>query len=283
MGAYFLNLNRNKRSVVLDLKRPAAREALARLIAGADVFVHNMRPAAAARLGLDYATLGPRHPRLIHASASGFRVGSSRGEEPAYDDIIQGMSGMASLNGRAAGADGPRYVPMVMADKVSGTVLASAIGMALYARERTGRGQALHVPMLDTVLAFMLPEHLWGATFDDAKAGLGYTRMLTPQRRAVSDRGWSPMPDRRHGCAMGAAAAGDRAAGTDRRSAFHRHHGTQRQHRFRLWRGRGGAAAAHDRGMAAPTGGCRYSAWAGQLARGSAGGFLSVRNRVFPQ
>ena len=183
MGAYFLNLNRNKRSVVLDLKRPAAREALARLIAGADVFVHNMRPAAAARLGLDYATLGPRHPRLIHASASGFRVGSSRGEEPAYDDIIQGMSGMASLNGRAAGADGPRYVPMVLADKVSGTVLASAIGMALYARERTGRGQALHVPMLDTVLAFMLPEHLWGATFDDAKAGLGYTRMLTPQRR----------------------------------------------------------------------------------------------------
>jgi len=203
MGAYFLNLNRNKRSVVLDLKRPLARAALGRLIAEADVFVHNMRPAAAARLGLDYATLAPMHPRLIHASASGFRTGSSRRDEPAYDDIIQGMSGIASLNGRAAGADGPRYVPMVMADKISGTALASAVGMALYARERTGRGQALHVPMLDTVLAFALPEHLWGATIGDAEAGVGYTRMLTSERRpyptadghlcliAVTDAQWA--------------------------------------------------------------------------------------------
>ena len=183
MGAYFLNLNRNKRSVVLDLKHPPAREALSKLIATADVLVYNMRPAAAERLGIGYTTLAPRHPRLIHASASGFRVGSSRGDEPAYDDIIQGMSGMASLNGLAAGADGPRYVPMVMADKISGTVLASSVSMALYARERSGRGQALHVPMLDTVLAFMLPEHLWGATIGDTDAGLGYTRMLTPHRR----------------------------------------------------------------------------------------------------
>jgi crotonobetainyl-CoA:carnitine CoA-transferase CaiB-like acyl-CoA transferase len=183
MGAYFLNLNRNKRSVVLDVKHAPARDALLRLIAGADVLVYNMRPAAAARLGIDYATLAPAHPRLIHASASGYRQNSSMQDEPAYDDIIQGASGLAALNGHAAGADGPRYVPSVMADKISGQMLTSAIAMALYSRERTGRGQALHVPMLDAVLAFFLPEHLWGATIGDAEAGIGYPRMLTPHRR----------------------------------------------------------------------------------------------------
>jgi crotonobetainyl-CoA:carnitine CoA-transferase CaiB-like acyl-CoA transferase len=228
MGAYFLNLNRNKRSVVLDLKHAPAREALSRLIATADVLVYNMRPAAAARLGIDHATLGSRHPRLIHASASGFRVHSSRGDEPAYDDIIQGMCGIASLNGRAAGADGPRYVPIVLADKVSGTALASAVGMALYARERTGRGQAVHVPMLDTVLAFLLPEHLWGATIGDTAAGVGYTRMLTPQRRpyptadghlcliAVTDAQWARLL---HVLERPDLIADPRFAGTTARSA----------------------------------------------------------------
>jgi crotonobetainyl-CoA:carnitine CoA-transferase CaiB-like acyl-CoA transferase len=183
MGAYFLNLNRNKRGIVLDLKRPPARAALGRLIAGADVFVHNMRPGAACRLGLDYATLAEAHPRLIHASASGFRRDSRLADAPAYDDIIQGMSGLASLNGRATGADGPRYVPMVMADKITGHVLASAVAMALFARERTGRGQAVHVPMLETVLSFVLPEHLWGYTLGDPEQGIGYDRMLSPHRR----------------------------------------------------------------------------------------------------
>ena len=183
MGAYFLNLNRNKRSVVLDLKRPAALAALLRLIAGADVFVHNMRPGAADRLGLGYASLAAANPRLIHASASGFRPDSSRRDAPAYDDIIQGMAGLAALNGRAAGTDGPRYVPTVMADKITGHVLASAIAMALYRRERSGVGQALHVPMLETVLSFLLPEHLWGHSIGDAAQGIGYTRMLSPHRR----------------------------------------------------------------------------------------------------
>ena len=189
MGAYFLNLNRNKRSVVLDLKRADAKAALLRLIAGADVLVHNMRPGAAARLGLDYPSLAGDHPRLIHASASGFRRDSSRAEAPAYDDIIQGMSGLAALNGRAAGADGPRYVPTVMADKITGHVLASAIAMALYHRERSGRGQALHVPMLETMLSFLLPEHLWGHTVGQPEHGIGYTRMLSEHRRpfATSD------------------------------------------------------------------------------------------------
>ena len=183
MGAYFLNLHRNKRSVVLDLKRKPARAALLRLIGTADVFVHNMRPAAAARLGLDYATLGPQFPRLIHASASGFRRESALADAPAYDDIIQGMSGLASLNGIAAGTEGPRYVPTVMADKITGHVLASSVAMALYHREKSGRGQALHVPMLETMLSFLLPEHLWGRSVNRPEDGIGYSRMLTPHRR----------------------------------------------------------------------------------------------------
>jgi len=198
IGVYFAMLNRNKRSVVLDLKREAARNALLRLIDGADVFVHNMRLGAAERLGLGYASLAARNPRLIHACASGFRKGSRKQEDPAFDDLIQGMSGLASLN---AGPDGaPRYVPTVMVDKLTGHMLASMIGMALFHRQRTGQGQEVHVPMLETMLSFLMVEHLWGAVFGGTE--LGYPRMLTPHRRpyatkdgyisviAVSDANW---------------------------------------------------------------------------------------------
>lgn len=183
MAAYFANLNRNKRSVVLDLKRPAARDALMRLVQGADVFVHNMRLSAAARLGLDYESIAKVNPRIVHACATGFRPGSSKEEDPAYDDIIQGMGGLAHLNGLGAQADGPRYVPSVLADKLTGHVLASSIAMALFARERTGRGQAVHVPMLDTLVSFLLPEHMWGHSIGQPELGIGYPRMLTPDRR----------------------------------------------------------------------------------------------------
>jgi crotonobetainyl-CoA:carnitine CoA-transferase CaiB-like acyl-CoA transferase len=185
MGAYFANLNRNKRSVVLDLKRPAGRAAMLRLVDGADVLVHNMRLGAAERLGLDYPALAARNPRLIHACATGFRPDSDLREAPAFDDLIQGLSGAASLN---AGPDGPRYFPTVVADKLTGHVLASMIGMALFARTRTGRGQAVHVPMLETMLNFLLVEHLWGATIRQPELGLGYPRMLTPHRRPFATR-----------------------------------------------------------------------------------------------
>ncbi|MEO8715106.1 MAG: CoA transferase [Acetobacteraceae bacterium] len=185
MGSYFANTNRNKRSVMLNLKHPPAHAALLRLIEGADVFVHNMRLGAAERLGLDHASLAPRNPRLIHACATGFRPDSSRREAPAFDDMIQAMSGAAALN---AGPDGPRYFPTVAADKLAGHMLASMIGMALYARERTGRGQAVHVPMLETMLNFLLVEHLWGATLGEPERGLGYPRMLTPHRRPYSTK-----------------------------------------------------------------------------------------------
>jgi crotonobetainyl-CoA:carnitine CoA-transferase CaiB-like acyl-CoA transferase len=188
MAAYFANLNRNKRSAVLDLKQPAARAALMRLVEGADVFVHNMRLSAAARLGLDYESIANVNPRIIHACATGFRPGSSKEEDPAYDDIIQGMGGLAHLNGLGAQADGPRYVPSVLADKLTGHVLASSIAMALFARERTGRGQAVHVPMLDTLVSFLLPEHMWGHSIGQPELGIGYPRMLTPDRRPFATK-----------------------------------------------------------------------------------------------
>ncbi len=181
MGSYFANLNRNKRSLALDLKKPAPREALLRLVETADVFVHNMRVGAAQRLGLDYETLSARNPRLIYASASGFRKGSSMQEFPAYDDLIQGVSGVAALN---AGPDGaPRYFPSVLVDKLTGVQLASMIGMALFHRERTGEGQEIHLPMMETILSFMLVEHLSHGTLGEPEKGLGYPRMLTPHRR----------------------------------------------------------------------------------------------------
>ena len=181
MGSYFANLNRNKRSLAIDLKKPAAKEALMRLVETADVFVHNMRLGAASRLGLDYETLVKRNPKLIYAAASGFRKGSSMQEFPAYDDLIQGVSGIASLN---AGPDGaPRYFPTVMVDKLTGATLASMIGMALFHRERTGEGQEIHLPMMETILSFGLVEHLWHGTLGEPEKGLGYPRMLTPHRR----------------------------------------------------------------------------------------------------
>jgi crotonobetainyl-CoA:carnitine CoA-transferase CaiB-like acyl-CoA transferase len=186
MGAYFGAINRNKRSVVLDLKQPAAKTALLRLIETADVFVHNMRQGAAARLGLDFASLRLINRRLIYASASGFRQGSIARDDPAFDDLIQGLSGAAYLN---AGADGvPRYFPTVLVDKLTGQTMASMIGMALFHRERTGIGQEVHVPMMETMVSFLLIEHLWAGVYGEPEKGLGYPRMLTPHRRPYATK-----------------------------------------------------------------------------------------------
>src|SRR5205085_2377792 len=186
IAAYFLNVNRNKKSLVLDLKRPAAQAAMRRLAATADVFVHNMRPAAAARLGIDYQAIEAVNPRIVYAWASGWRADGPARDRAAFDDVIQGESGLAALNG---GSDGPpRYVPMVVGDKVSAHVLAGAVAMALYAREKTGRGQEVHVPMMETMAAFNLVDHLWHGVFGEPEKGLGYPRMLTPYRRPYATR-----------------------------------------------------------------------------------------------
>jgi crotonobetainyl-CoA:carnitine CoA-transferase CaiB-like acyl-CoA transferase len=181
MGAYFLNINRNKKSVALDLKRPAARQALLKLVETADVFVHNMRLAAAERLGLDYLAVAGRNPRIVYAAATGFHKDGVYRDRPSFDDVIQGESGLAALNGGSGGE--PRYVPMAVCDKICGYVLASAISMALFHRERTGEGQEVHVPMLETMVAFNFVDHLWHGVLAEPEKGLGYPRMLTEHRR----------------------------------------------------------------------------------------------------
>jgi crotonobetainyl-CoA:carnitine CoA-transferase CaiB-like acyl-CoA transferase len=186
MGAYFLNINRNKRSVVLDLKQPAPLEALLKLVETADVFVHNMRLGAAERLGVDYPALAGRNPRIVYAAATGFNKDGTHRDRPSFDDVIQGESGLAALNGGVGGE--PRYVPMAVCDKICGYVLASAIGMALFHRERTGEGQEVHVPMLETMVAFNLVDHLWHGVLAEPEKGLGYPRMLTPHRRPFPTR-----------------------------------------------------------------------------------------------
>lgn len=185
MGPYFLNLNRNKRSVVLDLKTPAGKAALKRLVETADVFVHNMRIGAIERLGFGYESVAAYNPRIVYASATGFRRGSRYHDRGAFDDVVQGLSGIASLN---AVNGHPRYFPTVIADKFTGHSLASAVGMALYAREKTGRGQQVHLPMMEAMVAFTMVEHLWGATFREPSLGLGYSRMLSPNRRPFATK-----------------------------------------------------------------------------------------------
>lgn len=186
MGAMFANLNRNKQSLVLDLKVAAQRARLLEIIGEADIFVHTIRPGAARRLGLGYDMLGPDHPRLIYASASGFKRGTSAQDMPAFDDTIQGLSGLASLNRDKDGA--LRFLPTIIADKFCGHVLAHAITLAALHRERTGEGQEVQVPMMDTMTAFNLIEHLWGATICAPEQGLGYTRLLTPNRRPYATK-----------------------------------------------------------------------------------------------
>lgn len=172
---------RNKRSIVLDLKIVEAREAFEKLIKTADVFVHNIRPKAASRLAIDYETIAELNPSIIYASATGFGEAGPFADKPAYDDLIQGASGIASLYGKVTGT--PRYIPSVMADKTTGLFLSNYISMALFHKERTGEGQKLHVPMYETFTAFVISEHMQGQTFVPATGPAGYTRMLTVHRK----------------------------------------------------------------------------------------------------
>lgn len=182
MSAMHMNVNRNKRSITLNLKRPEAREALMRLVKEADVFVHSMRPSAAKRLGIAYPEISARNPRIIYAFGPGYRQDGPRSDDPAFDDVLQGESGIAALMAQVIGE--PRYYPTVLIDKFCGYVLASSIGMALFSRERTGHGQEVHVPMFETILSFNYLEHMWSAVFDPPLGhGVGYVRLLTTHRR----------------------------------------------------------------------------------------------------
>ena len=172
---------RNKRSIILDLKVKKVRKVFEKLIKTADVFVHNIRPKAAKRLAIDYETIAELNHNIIYASATGFGETGPFADKPAYDDLIQGASGIASLFGKVTGT--PRYVPSVMADKTTGLFLSNYISMALFHRERTGEGQKLHVPMYESFAAFVVSEHMQGQTFVPPTGPAGYTRMLTAHRK----------------------------------------------------------------------------------------------------
>jgi crotonobetainyl-CoA:carnitine CoA-transferase CaiB-like acyl-CoA transferase len=183
MSGKFINFNRNKRSVCLDLKKPDGMEAMRRLIRGADVFVSNVRPAAMQRAGLDHAALAPDNPRLIHCSILAFGSGGRYCNRPAYDPIVQSLSGVAGTFERAIGE--PRFVPMVMTDHVTGLIAAQCIGFALYRRERTGVGEAVEVPMFENMASFVLSEHLGAATFDPPVGPTGDGRLLSADYRPL--------------------------------------------------------------------------------------------------
>jgi crotonobetainyl-CoA:carnitine CoA-transferase CaiB-like acyl-CoA transferase len=182
MSGVFLTSNRNKRSVVLNLRQPEALDTVMRLIKTADVFIHSMRPAAIAKLGLGYDKVAAVNPNIVYASAWGFRSTGPYADRPAYDDVIQGISGTADLT-RRRGADKPDFAPMIMADKVAGLHAISAITMALFYRERTGEGQQVEIPMFETVTSFNFVEHLSGAAFVPPLAAPGYIRVLEPNRK----------------------------------------------------------------------------------------------------
>jgi crotonobetainyl-CoA:carnitine CoA-transferase CaiB-like acyl-CoA transferase len=186
MSGKFLNFNRNKRSACLDLKHADGMAALRRLIADADVFVSNVRPKAMQRAGLDFQSLAQSNPRLIYCSILAFGRGGRYFDRPAYDPIIQSLSGVAGTLERAIGE--PRFVPMVMTDHITGLIAAQAIGFALYRRERTGHGEAIDVPMLENMASFVTSEHMAAATFEPPIGPTGDNRLLSPDYRPLPTR-----------------------------------------------------------------------------------------------
>lgn len=181
MSAVFLNSNRNKRSLVLDLKSEKGRAAMLKIVKTADVFFHNMRPRGVRGLGLAYEDLQPVNPRLIYCGAYGYKESGPYGHKPAYDDMIQAASGLAMLQG--AIGEHPAYVANAVCDKIVGMAAASAVSMALYRREKTGEGQNIEVPMFETMVNFLLPEHWMGMTFEPPLGKAGYNRALSKGRR----------------------------------------------------------------------------------------------------
>jgi len=205
MSGGFLHLNRNKRSVVLDLKTPDGKAALNRLIETADVFVHSLRPKAMAKLGYSYEPVRAIKPDIIYCGAYGFSAEGPYGDKAAYDDLIQAGSGIASLHTELTGE--PAYAPTVMCDKLAGQAIAYSILAALFQRARGGGGQAIEVPMFETTIEFTFIEHLLGFAFEPPLGRPGFSRVLNPYRKPFrtkdgyacilpySDRNWQDFYD----------------------------------------------------------------------------------------
>ncbi len=180
LSSTFLQLNRNKRAITLDLKQPDAAAAMHKLIAEADVFVHNMRPEPLARLGFDYDKVSVYNPNIVYCNIWGFGRDGRYAGQAAFDDVIQGASGLVALEG--FGGKPMRYFPMLIADKLTGVMAAYAIAGALYHKLATGQGQEVEVPMFESMTSFAMIEHLAGEAYTPPLGPPGSERHATPMR-----------------------------------------------------------------------------------------------------
>lgn len=186
MSGKFMHMNRNKRSVALNLKAPEGIEAVRKLIARTDVFLHNMRPAAIRRLGLTFGDLQPLNERLIHCSVVGFGQSGRYRDRPAYDSILQGGTGLASLFARQTGE--PRYVPFVVVDRMAGLMVTHTLLAALFARQADGLAREIEIPMFESFAAMLMSEHMYGSSFEPAISPPGDTRLLDANAKPVATK-----------------------------------------------------------------------------------------------
>jgi crotonobetainyl-CoA:carnitine CoA-transferase CaiB-like acyl-CoA transferase len=186
MGSLFLTCNRNKRSVALDLKSERGCSAALEILRSADVVVHNFRPQAMARLGLDYAAVKAVNPEVIYCATYGYSKKGPYGDKGALDDSIQAASGVAILQSMVEGE--PRYLPTIIADKTTAMVVVQSVLAALFHKQRTGEGQEIEVPMYESMVSFVMTEHLWGQTFEPPIGKAGYVRLMAKHRRPYKTR-----------------------------------------------------------------------------------------------
>lgn len=182
MGAMFLHANKNKRSLALDIKKPKGRQALLKLCADADVFIHNIRASAMKRLGLGFDDIRAVKSNIVYVSLVGYAEAGPYGSRPAYDDIIQGAVAIPSICAEATGSE-PAYVPLTMVDRICGISAAHAVLAAIIYRDRAGVGQSIEVPMFETMAHFVLGDHMGGKTFEPPLGSTGYSRLLARDRR----------------------------------------------------------------------------------------------------
>ncbi|MEL6827142.1 MAG: CoA transferase [Pseudomonadota bacterium] len=182
LGPIYTSLNRNKRSVQLDAKTEDGKAAIIAMLKEADVFFHNVRLAGMGRLGLDYESVKGINPGIVYVHCAGFGAGGPYEKRQAYDDLIQGASGFAALNAMRSGGD-PEYAPSLVADKTVGLFATYATLAALYHKQKTGEGQFVSVPMLESFTFFNLVENLYGETFLPGNGKLAYTRSINANRK----------------------------------------------------------------------------------------------------
>jgi crotonobetainyl-CoA:carnitine CoA-transferase CaiB-like acyl-CoA transferase len=224
LGPIFLTINRNKRSIVLDMKQESAKRAVRRLIKSCDVFAASVRYEGLKRLGLAYEDVAAIRPDIVYVHAAGYGSDGPYAGEPAYDDLIQSASGCADVLPRTDGNPTPRILPTLVADKVSGLFLSQAVTAALLHRARTGEGQFVEVPMLECVTSFLLVEHMYDQTYDPPTGQWGYTRVVNPNRKPFKTKdgyiGLLPYTDKQWDQFFEAAGMGETIARDPRFSDY---------------------------------------------------------------